>query len=137
MFDVGGMVMSLDYAVNEEMNFVYVKARGPLDRENMITYEASFIADQRVRPGFKALFDASQVRGIDLDPQVIAVLLNMELAYPDKFKGSKRAFLLSENLGWDNAKTFAEEAEGNNIVLFSLDVALVWLGVTIDDIPVL
>jgi len=127
----------LVYAVNEKLNFVYVKGDTPIGRDDLITYEASFIADQRVRPGFKAFFDATQARGIDLDPHVVDVLLNMEILYPDKLKGAKRALLLSEDMGWDYAKLFAEEADGNNIVLFSRDVAMVWLGITEEDLPTL
>lgn len=127
--------MAIKYSVDEERNFIYVKAESPLSAKDMIGYEAEFIDDERVRPGFTALFDASKVRVVDVTPEVVDVLVNMERSHPERFKGSKRALLFTENMGWDAASYFAKEADGSNLVFFSLDVALVWLGMKAKDLP--
>ena len=127
--------MAIQYAVNEQLNVVYVKVSGRLTCEQMVAFEAEFIADKRVKTGFRALFDATSVRASDLDPQLINVLLEMEKAHPDRFEGSRRALLFAEEMSWQLANHFADGAEGNLVVLFSVDVALVWLGISWGDIP--
>jgi len=127
--------MPVKYHINEENNFLYVKVVDSLDREDMISFEAKIIGDTRVRPGFTALFDAAAIRVDDIDQNVANVLLDMERIYPERFKDAKRALLVSHNMGWDFITDFAKEADGNNLVFFSLDVALVWLGMKVEELP--
>jgi len=54
--------MPITYDVDEEQNLVLVKVSGEFTDEIVLQFERDFIADRRVKPGFRALFDARAVQ---------------------------------------------------------------------------
>ena len=121
--------MPITYDVDEEQNLVLVKVSGEFTDEIVLRFERDFIADRRIKPGFRALFDASTVRLTEVSEKAIDQLLEMEEADPGKFNHSRRALVFNEQLGWARAEKFEDRARGRVIVFYSMDVARIWLGI--------
>ncbi len=121
--------MPITYDVDEEQNLVLVKVSGEFTDEIVFRFERDIIADRRIKPVFRALFDARAVRLTEISEKAIDQLLEMEEADPEKFNRSRRALVFNEQLGWARAKKFEDSAKGRVIVFYSMDVARMWLGI--------
>lgn len=98
-----------------------------MSSEDAIDFEADLIGDIRVLPGFSLLFDASAVRSVQLNTEVVAGLLEMEQIFPDKFVGSRRAFVFHRDSDFGWALYFRDHAQGRNLVAVNVENALAWL----------
>ncbi len=121
--------MPITYDVDEDQNLVLVKVSGEFTDEIVLRFERNIIADRRIKPGFRALFDARAVRLTEVSEKAIDQLLEMEEADPGKFNRSRRALVFNEQLGWARAEKFEGRARGRVIVFYSMDVARTWLGI--------
>jgi len=54
--------MPIIYEFNEMKNLVFVTASGELTEEELLRFWRFFINDSLIRPGFRALFDATALR---------------------------------------------------------------------------
>ncbi len=121
--------MPITYDVDEDQNLVLVKVSGELTDEIVLRFERNIIVDRRIKPGFRALFDARAVRLTEVSEKAIDQLLEMEEADPGKFNRSRRALVFKEQPGWARAEKFEDRARGSVIVFYSMDVARMWLGI--------
>ncbi len=121
--------MPITYDVDEDQNLLLVKVSGEFTDEIVLRFERDIIADRRIKPGFRALFDARTVRLTEVSEKAIDQLLEMEEADPEKFNRSKRALVFNEEPGWERAKKFEGSASGRVIVFYSMDVARMWLNI--------
>lgn len=119
--------MSIQYVVDQLENYVHVQLTDTLSSEDAIDFEADLIKDKRVQPGFSLLFDASDVRLIQIDRPVVNGLLEMEKVFPDKFVGARRAFVFNSEANFSWAIYFKDHALGRNFVDVNLDKARAWL----------
>ncbi len=121
--------MPITYDVDEDQNLVFVNVSGKFTDEILLRFERDFIADHRIKPGFRALFDASAVRLTEVSEKAIDQLMEMEEADPGKFNCSRRALVFNEQPGWARAGKFEDGARGRVMVFYSMDVARIWLGI--------
>jgi hypothetical protein len=121
--------MPITYDVDEDQNFVLVKVSGEYTDELLLQFGRDIIADRRIKPGFRGLFDARAVHSAEVSEEAIDQLLEMERAAPRKFKGSRRALVFRVQPAWATAKRFKDRTEESVIVVNSLGVARMWLGI--------
>ena len=121
--------MPITYDVDEDQNLLLAKVSDELTNEIVLRFERDVIADRRLKPGFRGLFDARAVRLTEVSEKAIDKLLQMEEADPGKFNRSRRALVFNEQPGWARAGKFEDRARGTIIVFYSMDVAKMWLGI--------
>ena len=119
--------MSIEYVVDVRENHVHAKLANTLSNEDAIDFEADLIGDDRVQPGFSLLFDASCVRNVQLNHDVVKGLLEMEQVFPDKFVGARRAFVFDRRSDFGWALYFRDRAQGCNFIGFNVEKAQAWL----------
>ena len=54
--------MPIIYEFNEMKDLVFITASGELTEEELLRFWSDFINDSLIRPGFRALFDATGLR---------------------------------------------------------------------------
>jgi hypothetical protein len=122
--------MPIEYDVDEDENFIYVKLTGAVTLEEMLTHSDEFWADPRLKAGFRELYDASGGSSSEVGPEVVEVILAEDMKHRPKFPGSKTALLMPDDPAFDMAKKFEKQALSGIVVFFSRDIALTWLGYT-------
>jgi len=120
--------MPISYDIDEQENLVVAKVTGQLTDDDVTSFEADFLADGRLKPGFRGLFDATAIASTPIESATIQTLLDMESKCPERFAGSRRALVFHESVGWEMAKEFERQADGNVIVFCDLHTARIWLG---------
>ncbi len=122
--------MPITYEVDEDQNFAYVTVSGKVTEDDLIEHASRFLTDPRVKPGFRELFDARAATPEDLTASLVEVLLQLDHEHHEKTVGSRTALVVPLGPEAELADAFENEAEGNVIVFFNVDVAKTWLGYT-------
>lgn len=120
--------MPIDYYVDERRNHVLTIATGPIDDAELLALHRSFVQDSRVRPGFRALFDARHVSSVGVTQGVLDGIAQLEAEADSLFRFSKTAIVAHHHTAWRLAKYFESRAPGTVIVFSHLDLAQKWLG---------
>ncbi len=118
------------YEVDTVTNQVIALAEGALTGGDIVDFTADLIEDKNVLPGFSLLFDSSRVSQFLVPYNAIDHLLEIENSFPEKFVGSRRAFLFKKNESPHWALEYQTSALGCASVFYQRDDALLWLRLT-------
>jgi hypothetical protein len=124
--------MPLEYTVSDDGKFVHATAKGMLAPEDIRRYVHELIEDDRVRVGYRELFDASGTTGSLVTLESIQGFRRLNQGNPKKLPGSKLAIVVSRSSSFEKARHFERlvEPDAQNVIVFnSSDVAKIWLGV--------
>ncbi|MCP4709230.1 MAG: STAS/SEC14 domain-containing protein [Planctomycetes bacterium] len=123
--------MPVEYEVDEERNFIHVRASGVFTDTDVLEFESAILKDERIQDAPRALFDATGVESMELSGKAINKVLTMEIATPTRFTKteSKSAMVFSDPEGLTLAAEFAQRADRKVLVFDDLEKAKKWLGV--------
>lgn len=120
--------MPISFEVDKSGNLVHSVATGRVNEADLLGYQATLLADPRLKPGFDELFDATRAHGSGLSESVLEKMVETDLEHAEKLRGGKCAIVVRNGFEW--AERFAQLHEGphNVMVFFNLEVAWAWLG---------
>ncbi len=120
--------MPISYVVDEERNVVYATVRDTANAEDFLDYARQFLADPRIKPGYRELVDATAARVGDITPELFDRIVELDRQRPELLPGSRTAIVVPSVEGFDLARQYERKAQMSVIVFTSLDVAKTWLG---------
>jgi hypothetical protein len=120
--------MPITYEVDESQNVVYATVRGTVDAEDVLSYVRQFLADSRIKPGYRELVDATTAQAGDITPELFDMIVELDRQRPELQVNSRTAIVVPSVEGFDLARDYERKAQMNVIVFTSLDVARTWLG---------
>jgi hypothetical protein len=121
--------MPITFEVDEQANFVDVKATGVVTEEDLLQYQTTLMADPRIRPGLRVLFDARTAQPGGLTPEAVRIIASLDRKLRETCPTNKSAIVVRDKQAAELAHEFETNTETNAIVFFNLDVARTWLGV--------
>jgi hypothetical protein len=128
----GGNEMPIERKVSKDGLFVHTSAFGTVTSDELISHAQQMNKDNRIRPGFSELFDASRVTKIGITKEDIDQIVDMDGQNLEKNAGSKCAVVVAESEAFELGKYFEEISRQNYvkvIVFNSVATAKTWLGV--------
>jgi hypothetical protein len=121
--------MPITFEVDEQANFVDVKATGVVTEEDLLQYQTTLMADPRIRPGLRVLFDASTAQPGGLTPEAIQIIASLDRKLRQTCPADKSAIVVRDKWAAELAHEFEKNTETDAVVFFNLDVAKTWLGI--------
>jgi hypothetical protein len=124
--------MSVKYTVNDNGTFVYTAATGTLRPDEIKKYLVDMANDERLKPGYRELFDMTRLIESLITPASFPEILKLITANPKKQRGSKLAIVAGPEGTFETARQFERLASPDvvKIIVFSdIETAKVWLGV--------
>ena len=124
--------MSVKYTVNDNGTFVYAAATGTLTPDELNKYLVDMANDERLKPGYRELFDMTRLIKSLITPASFPEILKLIAANPKKQRGSKLAIVAGPEGTFEIFRQFerlAGEDAVKIIVLNDIETAKVWLGV--------
>jgi predicted DNA-binding transcriptional regulator YafY len=86
------------------------------------------MADPRIRPGLRVLFDARTAQPAGLTPDAIHIIASLDRKLRETCPVHKSAIVVRDKQAAELAHEFEKNTETNAVVFFNLDVAKTWLG---------
>jgi hypothetical protein len=120
--------MSITYDVDETHNVVYATVLGTANAADFLAYAQQFLADPRIKPGYRELLDATAAQVGDITPDLFDRIVALDRERPEMLPGSRTAIVVPSVEGFDLARQYERKAQLSVIVFTSLDVAKTWLG---------
>jgi len=121
--------MPIHYTVDESKNLVLVTVRGTVNDHELLEYVRQFHNDNRIRPGYRELVDATAASPGVIDPGLFDQIAEMDRQRPELLPRSKTAIVVSGGEAFELAREYESKAELPVTVFSSLDVARIWLGI--------
>ena len=124
--------MSVKYTVNDNGTFVYAVATGTLTLDEIKKYLVDMANDERLKPGYRELFDMTRLIKSLITPASFPEILELIAANPKKQHSSKLAIVAGPEGSFETARQFERLASPDvvKIIVFSdIETAKVWLGV--------
>ena len=124
--------MPVKYTVNESGTFVNATATGELALHDVEAHWREIINDDRIKNGFRHLFDATYVKGSQLNMEAFQKIRELTREGAGEKRGSQLAIVASTDASFDNARNYERLAERDDeqvIVFNSPQTAKIWLGV--------
>ncbi len=122
--------MPITYEIDENLNFLHVKASGCLTDAEILEFQSSVMTDEKIKPGFRALFDAKDVTSTTMSERMVNKILGLEIAsasWRQKALSSRTAFVFGEALGKMLVTEFAQRADRIAAVFENIELAKKWL----------
>jgi hypothetical protein len=123
--------MPVDYSVHHDGTFVHAVAREPLHTEHVLEFQKNVWRDDRVKPGYKLLFDESRISESRIDAKGLEVIVSREMSDRAN-RPSKLAIVAGPGTAFPRALEYEKMVSPEKetvIVFYSEDVARKWLGV--------
>jgi hypothetical protein len=124
--------MSVKYTVNDKGTFVYAVATGTLRPDELNKYLVDMTNDERLKPGYRELFDMTQLVESLITPASFPEIMELIAANPKKQRGNKLAVVAGPEGSFETAREFEHLASSDvvKIIVFNdIETAKVWLGV--------
>ncbi len=128
--------MPVTYTVSENGTLVSAVATGVLTPDDVINYEHAVSDDQRVKPGFRELFDAQRISESALTPEALKEISQLISQDPKKRMRNKLAIVVSSNPSFQRARYFERQGDPQrqNVIVFNdIQTAKTWLGIADPD----
>ncbi|MBN2226542.1 MAG: hypothetical protein JW763_04185 [candidate division Zixibacteria bacterium] len=125
--------MPLRYQVSTDGFYVRATCYGILTSEDVIAYIQKLMEDDRVKPGFRQLFDVSGVEDAMIAPDQYKSVTDVVLGNPKKGKNNMLAIVAGTGKVYLKARQYEVATSPhieNAIVFNSIRTAEIWLGVT-------
>jgi hypothetical protein len=123
--------MPLDYTVSSDGKFVHAVGTGTLTTEEVLAFQKDLQQDNRVKPGYKMLFDESRISESRIDEQGLQAIVAKETSDEAK-RPAKLAIVAGRGSSFPRALEYEKmvaPAQETVIVFHNEDVARQWLGV--------
>ena len=127
--------MPVTYTVSSDGMFVHAVATGTLTTEDVLEFQQALWQDNRVKPGYKALFDEALISESHIDKEGLQVIAAREQSDEAK-RPSKLAIVAGPGRSFPNARYYENivSPEKETVIVFhSEDIARQWLGVPPSD----
>ena len=127
--------MPIEYTVHEGGFFVHAVATGTITPEQVLEYERATAEDDRIKFGFRELFDESLVEKSTIDHSDMEVIAAQVMSSP-KRQATKLAIVPGQGAAFERAQLLEKLvhlSRGNIIVFDNPTTAKQWLGVVDDD----
>jgi len=124
--------MSVKYTVNDNGTLVYAVAAEILSPDEMSKYLVDMANDERLKPGYRELFDMTMLTKSLITPESFPEIMKLIAANPKKQRGSKLAIVAGPEGTFETARQFERAASSDmlKIIVFNdIETAKVWLGV--------
>lgn len=123
--------MPLEYEVLEEGTLVHAVASGNFLLEDCLAYERAVAQDERVRAGYRELYDVSAVESFSFDPEDMSSIAEASASNPKDRPGRRVAIVVNSSEGFQLARLYRDlTAELENVIVFNDEAtARIWLGV--------
>jgi hypothetical protein len=128
--------MSVKYTVNDKGTLVYAVASGILRPDELNKYLVDMANDERLKPGYRELFDMTQLIESLVTPASFPEILKLIAANP-KQRGSKLAIVAGPEGSFETARQFERLANPDmvKVIVFNdIETAKVWLGIEGDQV---
>jgi len=125
----------VSYTVSTDGSFVWATVIASLTPEELYEYEQKTAIDERIRPGFRELFDVTQTDQVEVTKETMEQVRNLSAVNPKKGKGNQLA-IVARGQSFDHARYYEYITAPNlqNVIVFNnLNTALLWLGVSIKE----
>ena len=129
--------MSVKYTVNDKGTLVYAVANGTLTPDELNKYLVDMANDERIKPGYRELFDMTQLVESLITPASFPEILKLIAANPKKRHGSKLAIVAGPEGSFETLRQFERQAGEDvvKIIVFNdIETAKVWLGIEGDQV---
>ena len=129
--------MSVKYTVNDKGTLVYAVASGILRPDELNKYLVDMANDERLKPGYRELFDMTQLIESLVTPASFPEILKLIAANPKKQRGSKLAIVAGPEGSFETARQFERLANPDmvKVIVFNdIETAKVWLGIEGDQV---
>lgn len=121
--------MPIDYEVDEVHNVVYATGQGAVGDEDFLDYVQRFLADRRIRPGYRELVDlTAAIRG-QISPRLFDLIAELDRQQPERQSGSRTAIVVPDSESFQLASAYGLKAQAPVIVFSNVSVARTWLGI--------
>ena len=131
--------MPIRYEVSADGNFVRATATGEIAPEEIHAFIEALIRDDRIKPGFRELFDASPITSSKVEMDAFPKIRQLVLQNPKRTPGSQLAIVVGSGSSFDKAREYERIASPGieNVIVFNdVHTAEVWLGVTdVETVP--
>ncbi|MCP4711154.1 MAG: hypothetical protein GY869_21245 [Planctomycetes bacterium] len=124
--------MPVTFTVSDDGSFVWAITSGSLTSEELFDYEQETATDERIRPGFRELFDVTSSEQVQITKETMEEIHNLGMKNPKKGYGNKLA-IVAKGESFDYARYYEQIVQSNlqNVIVFnSINTALLWLGVS-------
>jgi hypothetical protein len=121
--------MPIDYEVDEVKNVVYATGRGAVADEDFLDYVRRFLADARIRPGYRELVDLTAATKGAISPGLFDLIAELDRQQPKQQHGSRTAIVVTDNESFHLASQYGLKAQAPVIVFSNASVARTWLGI--------
>ena len=121
--------MPITYEVDEAQNAVYAWVSGQVRAEDFLAYVQQFLADSRIKPGYRELVDATAAVPSDITAELFNQIAEIDRRFPEMLPGSRTAIVVPHASGFELARQYQKVARMQVLVFFSLEVAREWLGI--------
>lgn len=121
--------MPVTYEVDEAQNAVYAWVSGVVGEEDFLAYVEQFLADTRIRPGYRELVDATAATPGNITTELFDRIAELDRRHPEVLAGSRAAIVVPPGRSYDLARQYQRMARVQMEVFLSLDTAREWLGI--------
>lgn len=123
--------MPIKYTVGSDGMVVHAVVSGVVTVDEVHQYMHDIAQDDRVKPGFRELFDACEITESRIVPESFVDIHKLVLSDPKRKRGNKMAIVVGSSSSFHNAKRYERLATSNsqNVIVFNdVHTAKIWLG---------
>ena len=123
--------MPVKYEVSLNGMFVHAVATGTLDPEEIYQYVSDIDEDERIKPGFRELFDVSEIEKSNVIFGSFEKIRELILSSSKRTPGSKLGIVARKTSSFYNAELYERlmsDGAQNVIVFNDVYTAKIWLG---------
>lgn len=127
--------MPVTYSVKNNGTFVHAVATEPLTTEHVCEFQDALWQDDRVKPGYKLLFDESQILESRIDAQGLETIVAREKSEQAK-RPAKLAIVAGPGSAFPRALEYEKMISPDTervIVFHNREIAMHWLGMPESD----
>lgn len=121
--------MPVTYEVDDVQNAIYAWVSGVVGEEDFLAYVEQFLADRRIRPGYRELVDATAATPGNITTELFDRIAALGRRHPVVLAGSRAAIVVAPGRSYDLARQYQRMAPVEMEVFLNLDSAREWLGI--------
>jgi hypothetical protein len=120
--------LPVTYEVDEAQNAVYAWVSGVVGEDDFLAYVQQFLADTRIRPGYRELVDATSATPGNITAELFDRIAALGRRHPAVLAGSRAAIVVPSGRSYDLARQYQRMAPVEMEVFLNLEAAREWLG---------
>jgi hypothetical protein len=121
--------MPVTYEVDDVQNAIYAWVSGVVGEDDFLAYVEQFLADSRIRPGYRELVDATAATPGNITTELFDRIAELDREHPQLLAGSRAAIVVPPGRSYELARQYQRMARVEMEVFLSIDAAREWLGI--------